>query len=107
MNRRTFILAAALIALSQPAYTHGLYEYACCADNDCAPIADKMVHEAGEIIIVRVEAGSHPMWPKEKASALMLEFQRSALRKPIDGNWHVCISPSASPLCLYPPQRGF
>ena len=105
MIRRTVI--AALLLATQPAYTHGLYDILCCADNDCSPIADAMVHETGETIIVRVLPGSHPMWPKEKAAALMLEFERSKLRKPIDGNWHVCISPSAAPLCLYPPQRGF
>lgn len=105
MIRRSLI--AILILAPFTASAHGLYEYQCCADNDCQPIADNAVHEAGETIVVRVLPGSHVMWPKDKAASLMLEFERSKLRKPIDGNWHVCISPSGAPLCLYPPQRGF
>lgn len=100
---------AGVKANAHSAPSGAMYEYIpCCSNRDCAPIPDTLVHEmGGGLIVVRVPPGAHPMHGKEKTNVLVLEFEGEKIRKPLDGSWHVCISPSGTPLCVYPPLRGF
>ena len=107
MNRRTFILSALATAFSAPAAAHWRYDPACCSDADCQPVPDGYIHETGDIIVVRVPAGAHKMWPIEKRATFYAEITRAELRQPLDGRWHVCISPGGALLCVYPPERSF
>jgi hypothetical protein len=79
----------------------------CCNQNDCADVPDRNVHEIGDgHVAMRIEPGAHPLWPKDKAAALYIEFGPQHRREPIDGAWHACFSPSMTPLCYHPPRRG-
>ena len=103
--------AAVLLALaiwSAPkAPAHEGYDYRCCGNNDCAPVPDAAVYEAGTVIIFRIAPGTHPMWPADKAATLIVEVDRRLLEpRRIDGRWHICLSRALAPLCIYPPDRG-
>ncbi len=93
--------------LASPVRAHWRYDAACCADNDCQPVPDSAVHEAGGGVIVRLMPGQHLMWGKDKSGDFVAEIARGDLRKPLDGHWHVCIGPAGNLLCVYPPMRGF
>jgi len=101
---------AALIAflLATPAAAHDGYDYRCCGDNDCAPVADSNVHEVGDAIIFRIPPGTHPMWPADRPNALVVEVERFRIEhRRLDGRWHLCLNGAQFPLCVYPPERGF
>lgn len=102
---------AALIALllaAVPAAAHEAYDYRCCGERDCGPIADSAVHEAGDVIVFRIAPGTHPMWPADKSTHLVVEVDRFRLEhRRIDGRWHICLNPALHVLCVYPPERGF
>ena len=106
---------AALIAilLAGPAFAHNApsgvqYLPECCSQRDCAPVPDRMVHElGGGAYGVRVPPGSHPMWPADKGAALYVEFSGPQVKPPLDGEWHICLSPTGAPLCIHPPMRSF
>lgn len=112
--RFLLVLAACLaLLIAVPAFAHqapsgAQYEWnPCCSNRDRAPIPDRFVHEVSPgLVAVRVPPGAHPMHGPEKTTALYLEFEGEKIRKPLDGEWHVCISPSGTPLCVYPPRRG-
>jgi hypothetical protein len=106
MTTRLAILAGLLALAGGSAEAHWKYEYQCCADNDCAPIDDRAVVENGERVIVTIQPGQHPMWPADGRAAGTFETTRRDLRKPVDTRWHVCLSPTGSLLCVYPPMRG-
>ena len=102
-----FLLLLFICVAASKANAHWKYPYDCCADNDCQRVADSAVHEAGDVVVVRILPGSHIMWGKDKPAALVAEIPRAALRQPLDGEWHVCIGPTGSILCVFPPMRSF
>ena len=104
-----FLVLLFVCVVASRANAHWRYELIpCCSGEDCDPIPDSAIHEAGDVIIVRVLPGQHKQWGKEKTEPWVWEFKRSDLRKTLDGRWHVCIQPgTAYGLCLYPPDRGF
>ena len=100
----------ALIAflLSAPAAAHEGYDYRCCGDNDCAPVADSAVHETGDVVVFRIAPGTHPMWTANQTKPLIVEVERFRIEKRrMDGRWHLCLTSTQYPLCVYPPDRGF
>lgn len=101
------ILLALAIWSAPNADAHEGYDYRCCGQNDCAPVPDAAVHEAGPVIIFRIAPGTHPMWPADKAAALVVEVDRFRLEhRRLDGRWHICLNPALAVLCVYPPDRG-
>lgn len=107
MNRLPVIIAAGLMAVAS-ASAHEAYDYRCCGERDCAPVADSAVHESPDVIVFRIAPGTHPMWPADKAAHLVVEVDRFRLEhRRIDGRWHVCLNPALHVLCVYPPERGF
>lgn len=91
-----------------PAWAHETYDYRCCGERDCAAVPDAWVHEAGEVIVITIPPGGHPMYGRENARPLVIEFDRFRLEsRRIDGRWHVCLNPAHHPLCVYPPERSF
>jgi hypothetical protein len=105
MRRRSIL--AGLLLLASPARAHWRYDPVCCADNDCQPVPDSAVHEAGDVVVIRLAPGQHIMWRKDRTTDFVAEIARADLRKPLDGRWHVCIGPTGLLLCVYPPERGF
>jgi hypothetical protein len=107
------IVAATALALllitaaSTKTQAHWRYSAACCSDVDCAPVPDSAVHETGSTITLHIAPGQHPMWGKDRPAAFVGELHRSALQPPLDGRWHVCLSPAGTLLCVYPPARSF
>lgn len=102
-----FLLLLLICVAASKANAHWRYPIECCHDNDCQSVPDSFVHEAGDALIIRIPPGAHKMWSKDSPGPLVAEIPRSALRKPLDGEWHVCIGPSGSILCVFPPMRGF
>lgn len=96
-----------IIAAHTNASAHWRYSPLCCSDADCAPAPDSAVHETGSTVTIHISPGQHPMWGKDKATPFVAELHRSSLQQPLDGRWHVCISPGGVLLCVYPPTRSF
>jgi predicted lysophospholipase L1 biosynthesis ABC-type transport system permease subunit len=102
------VLLMALLAAAPRARAHEAYDYRCCGQNDCAPVADAAVHEAGDVVIFRIAPGTHPMWGADKAAHLVVEIERFRIeRRTLDGRWHLCLNSAQFPLCAYPPGRSF
>jgi hypothetical protein len=93
--------------LTLTASAHLRYDYRCCGEQDCAPVASSAVHETGDVIIFRIAPGSHPMWPADKPAHLIVEIDRFRLeQRRLDGQWHICLNPALIVLCAYPPDLG-
>lgn len=107
MTTRRAVLAGLLALAGGRAEAHWRYETACCSDEDCDAVDDRAVREDGERVIVTIQPGTHRMWPADGRASGTFETTRTALRKPVDTRWHVCLSPTGSLLCVYPPMRGF
>lgn len=98
-----------LIALAlgiAPAAAHGPWPAECCSNRDCDEVDASSVREAGDTIHIRIKPGSHPMWPADGRGDFVASAPRAALRKPVTGEWGVCISPGGSLLCVFPPLSG-
>jgi hypothetical protein len=106
--RRKLRLAAALSALTAglltplAGFAHGPWPYECCHDRDCAEVDARHVVEAGQEIIITLPAGAHPMAP----GGGRWTTTRDRLRKPVTGEWGVCLSPTGALLCVFPPAVG-
>jgi hypothetical protein len=105
---------SALFAALTPAWAHqapsgAAYEFIpCCSNHDCSPIPDRFVREnADGSITVTIPPGAHPMWPADKPGDFVWTFTGEKIRKPLDGDWHACISPLGDGLCVYPAVKGF
>ncbi len=94
-------LAAALLA-PLAGFAHGPWPYECCHDRDCAEVDARHVVEAGDEIIITLPAGAHPMAP----GGGRWTTTRDRLRKPVTGEWGVCLSPTGALLCVFPPAVG-
>jgi hypothetical protein len=104
-HRRGFLLAG-LLTLSGAALAHGPWPYDCCSDRDCAEVDSRHVREDGDVVHVVVPPGEHPMWPADGRTAFVATLPRSKLRKGVTGEWGICISPTGSLLCVFPPVNG-
>ena len=101
------VLASAGLALMVSfARAHGPWPAACCSDRDCAEIDAKMVREDNATIYFTVPPGAHPMWPADGRGTFRGSIQRSQLRPAVTGEWGLCISPSGTLLCAFPPLSG-
>jgi hypothetical protein len=102
------IILLAAILTACPARAHEAYDYRCCGERDCAPVADSAVHETADAVVFRIAPGAHPMWPADKAAHLVVEIDRFRLeQRRLDGRWHICLNTALHVLCAYPPERGF
>jgi hypothetical protein len=100
------LLALASCGAGTPVYAHQAmsgwtYPIECCSDRDCAVIGGRTVRETPAGYVVTVQPGGHPMWGAERAAPLVVEFAYRKAKPSPDGKWHLCISPSGAPLCLF------
>jgi len=101
------IVACAVILGVATARAHGPWPYDCCHENDCEEIAKEWVRERGGLITFTVPPGGHKMWPADGRPAFVVTVERKDLRKPVTGEWSICISPAGKLLCAFPPDQGF
>lgn len=107
MTRITPLVGAlALACLAGPATAHGPWPYDCCSDRDCEEIDRAWVSERGALITFTIPPGGHKMWPADGRASFVVTIERKALRKPVTGEWSVCISPGGTLLCAFPPGQG-
>ena len=92
----------ALALLATPAAAHGPWPYECCHDRDCVEVDARFVTEAGDAVIITLPAGVHPM----ALAGGRWTTTRDKLRRPVTGEWGICISPSGTLLCVFPPAIG-
>jgi hypothetical protein len=100
---RSLLLSAMLVF---PASAHGPWPYDCCANNDCAEVDARHIREIGDQVHIVIPPGIHPMWPADGRPPFVGTVARSSLRKPVSGEWGVCISATGSLLCVFPPSAG-
>lgn len=100
------IFGAAMLLASMPAAGHGPWPYECCSERDCAEVDARHIREEGEFVHILIPPGAHPMWPADGRAAFVGRMERSRLRKPVTGEWGVCISPTGTLLCVFPPLSG-
>lgn len=97
---KDWLVAAALsggflLVLSGMARPHDLYEWACCSNLDCAPVADSAITTTDQGYRVNATMETVP-------------YGDARIRKPIDENYHVCRNQSTGVLlCIYPKIMGF
>ncbi len=101
---RALLLGLALLAF--PAAAHGPWPHECYHDRDCAEVSSKHIREDGERVHIIIPPGEHPMWPADGRTAFTAIVPRSLIRKPVSGEWGVCISPSGTLLCVFAPLSG-
>lgn len=106
------MLALASCGAGTPVYAHQAmsgwtYPVECCSDRDCAVIDGRTVRETPAGYVVTVQPGGHPMWGREQTAPLVVTFAYRDAKPSPDGQWHLCISPTGRPLCLFPKQGGF
>jgi hypothetical protein len=101
---RIAVLSLALLA-SQAA-AHGPWPYECCHERDCAEVESRFIREDGDRVHITIPAGAHPMWPADGRTPFTAIAPRSLLRKPVTGEWGVCIGPGGALLCVFPPMSG-
>lgn len=88
----------ALLFLSVPAWSHDIYEVACCAGRDCKPIpaSDVTPTKHGWLVRTTGEIIQYKTWP---------------LKRSPDGQFHRCAAfndfgPKGRTKCLYVPDMG-
>jgi hypothetical protein len=104
--RVTMRALASVAFIAFPAAAHGPWPYECCHERDCAEVDSKSVKEIGDTVHISIQPGSHPMWPADGRTAFVGSIRRAELRKPVTGEWGVCISPTGKLLCVFPPMTG-
>jgi hypothetical protein len=98
-RRWPYVLAAALGILLIGvvlASAHSFYDWDCCSDRDCQPVAEGMVAE---------ESGGYRVLLTNQ----FIDRNSPKVRMSPDGRWHVCTlggNLGGSVLCLYVPGRG-
>jgi hypothetical protein len=95
-----------MLASAIPTWAHGPWPYECCSNRDCDEVDAKSIREDGDQIHITIKPGTHPMWPADGRGDFKATAPRAALRKPVTGEWGICISPSGSLLCVFPPLSG-
>lgn len=103
------IAALALCLIAPAAQAHGPWPYACCADNDCDEIDASNVREYPEddTIRIAITPGGHKLWGPEQTTTWRITLHRSQLKKPVTGEWGLCIKPYTHEfLCAFPPMVG-
>jgi nitrous oxide reductase accessory protein NosL len=103
---RTMLSALLLAGMMTHASSHGPWPAVCCSDRDCAEVDSKNIQEADGMVHIVIQPGSHPMWPADGRTAFIGSIRRAELRKPVTGEWGVCISPTGKLLCVFPPMTG-
>lgn len=106
MAHATLRAALAALLIATPAAAHGPWPYECCHDRDCDEVDAKNVRDEGGQVHIRIPPGTHPMWPADGRGDFVVTVPRAAVRKPVTGEWGVCISPSGSLLCVFEPLSG-
>ena len=96
-----FLLCVALTY----AEAHGSYEIQCCHDRDCAPIENRHAREADGGVYITLGPKDHPMMAREPAPKTWF-VPRDKFRRPLNGEWHACLSSALEMLCVYPPAQG-
>lgn len=85
-----------LALMCVPAYGHSWYDYDCCSDNDCAPLADGAVIEG---------SGGYDVTMNGKRYAV--PYGDARIRASADNQFHACEYPKDTLRCLYTPGRAF
>jgi hypothetical protein len=101
------LAALALWLIASPAHAHGPWPWACCADNDCDEIDARFVKEYPEddTIRIAIPPGGHKLWTREQTTIWRVTLHRSQLKKPVTGEWGLCIKPYTFEfLCAFPPM---
>jgi len=108
--RRLVLIVLALLMLGawlSKAHAHGPWPWACCADNDCDEIDARFVREYPEddTIRIAIPPGGHKLWGPEQTTTRRVTLHRSQLKKPVTGEWGLCIKPYTFEfLCAFPPM---
>lgn len=91
------------LGLIYGAVAHSIYEYACCADHDCGPVAFEAVQATPDGYRVTFATGR----------VEVLSYADTRIRptppEDVEQRYHVCTvggSPDGFLLCLYVPQGG-
>jgi hypothetical protein len=103
------LLVSACLALCSPAMAHGPWPWSCCSDRDCDEIAPSSVREYPEDDTIRfsIPPGGHHLWGKDKTTNWRVTIHRSQLKKPVTGEWGICMRPySFEFICAFPPAVG-
>lgn len=94
-----YALAAALAVLLigiAVASAHSFYDWDCCSDRDCGPVAEGTV--------VETQGGYRVL-----LTGQFIDRDSPKVRMSPDGRWHLCTlggNPGGAVLCLYVPGRG-
>ena len=87
---------------------HGSYPIECCHDRDCAPIDPKKVtrNDDGSFTLT-LGPKDHPMLAEAGVKDVR-EYRVSGntVRKPLNGDYHVCFSPTGLLLCFFDRDAG-
>lgn len=81
----------------QEARGHDFYEYRCCSDRDCRPVAEDAISEGPNGYVV-------------KATGEVIPYNDKRIRQSPDQFFHWCSvggKPDSRTLCIYVPNRGF
>lgn len=103
---RALLALAVLVGGMTLAAAHGPWPWECCHDRDCAEVDARWVQDRGGAVTIRIPPGGHPMWPADGRAAFVATVPRDLLRKPVTGEWGVCIDASGKLLCVFPPMGG-
>lgn len=89
------VLAFIFMFVGTSARAHDWYEYSCCSDRDCAPLAEGTV----------VEGPAGYEIPSTGETIPYFDPRIRKLWSP-DGKFHRCHRPDGTTRCLYTPGRG-
>lgn len=102
------ILAVLALASAYHAQAHGAYPIECCHDRDCAPIDPRLVKKLDDgSFEVTVGPQDHPMLAEAgHVGRKTWKIEGYRVRKPLNGDYHICFSPSGSLLCFFDKSDG-
>lgn len=106
-----FLLVVTFVLFAVGTYhaqAHGAYPIECCHDRDCAPIDPRLVKKLPDgSFEVTLGPQDHPML----AEAGLTERRKwlipvERVRKPLNGDYNICFSPTAAFLCFFDKADG-
>lgn len=97
-----------LALMTTTAAAHGSYPLECCHDRDCAPIDPRAVKKLDDgSFEVTLGPEDHPMLAEAgQVGRKTWKIEGYRVRKPLNGDYHICFSPTGSLLCFFDKSDG-